>query len=131
MMQQFVWVEDLMRELPGLVALGVRDIGLPARVDRPTSELEALAEAGVVVVAVRLEADLTAPDLETRRHQLHLCQRQLADAALLGATEAWLSTPELSDDAARARFDEAFALLVEFARARQIDLRRLPTSLLR
>jgi sugar phosphate isomerase/epimerase len=119
-MNAVAWVDDLARDLPRVVARGFTHVALEARVDRPVSDLEALADAGVIVAAVRLHGDLTLVDVEARREQLRLLQRQVADAAVLGATVAWLQPNE--GDEARAYFEEGFTLLAEYARARQIQL---------
>jgi hypothetical protein len=123
------WVDDLARDLPRAVARGFTHVALDARVERPVSDLEALADAGVVVAAVKLRGDLTLADVEARREQLRLLQRQVADAAVLGATLAWLPRAgSVSDGQPEpsltlpALEDEARALLAEYAAARQVRL---------
>jgi sugar phosphate isomerase/epimerase len=116
------WVDDLGRDLPRVAARGFTHVALEARVERPVSDLEALADAGVVVAAVRLHGDLTLADVEARREQLRLLQRQVADAALLGAAEAWLEPVAAGTDEARAALEEGLALLAEYAHRRQVRL---------
>lgn len=116
------WIDDLASDLPRAVAFGFTHVAVEARVDRSASDLEALAEAGVIVAAVQLRGDLTLADVEARREQLRLLRRQVADAALLGASVAWLPPAEAASDEARAYFEEGFALLAEYARARQVRL---------
>lgn len=116
------WVDDLARDLPRVVARGFTHVALEARVDRPVSDLEALADAGVIVAWVRLHGDLTLADVEARREQLRLLQRQVADAAVLGATVAWLPKAERVSDEQRVYLEEGTALLARYAAARQVEL---------
>ncbi|MFO0843916.1 MAG: hypothetical protein U0797_16220 [Gemmataceae bacterium] len=116
------WVDDLARDLPLVVARGFTHVALEGRVDRPMGDLEALAEAGVVVAAVRLHGDLTLADVEARREQMRRLQRQVADAASLGATVAWLEPVTAGTDEARACLEEGVALLAEYAQGRQVRL---------
>lgn len=93
-------------------------IALPAFAHRPAADLERLAEADLRVVCARLDGDLTPLDLATRRAQFHHLQRQIADAALLGATLVWLDHPRDPSD----HVAEAISLLDQFARARMLQL---------
>jgi sugar phosphate isomerase/epimerase len=92
---------------------GFRHVDLPARADRPAEDLEALADAGVLVLAAGLEQPRDAADLEARRATLKQLQEQVADAARLGARCAYL----------RGWTDaEGCALLADYAGRRMVRL---------
>lgn len=120
-----VWLpEDDFTSLAMLVARGFHWVALQARVDRPAAHLDALAEVDLVVACARLRGDLTLTEVSARRTQLHLLQRQVADAALLGATLVWLPVDACQDQGADETggvyLSEALELLVAFAGARQV-----------
>ncbi|MFO0876489.1 MAG: hypothetical protein U0840_03870 [Gemmataceae bacterium] len=108
------WVDALEGILP---PPGSR-IALPACADRSGSDLDRLADTDLHVIAVRLQGDLTAPAASPRREQVRHLQRQLADAALLGAHAAWLDTPAPT----LPHIAEALELLDTFALARRVIL---------
>lgn len=86
-------------------ALGFRHVDVAGVIDRPPSHLEALAESGLIVVAVDLVFALGRP--------LDDARRQIADAARLGATVGCLDEPLRG---------EAFDLLDRYAAGRMIRL---------
>jgi sugar phosphate isomerase/epimerase len=121
-------------------ALGFRRVDVVAVLDRPASHPEALAEAGVVVGCAALGRDLPAghtldaPQSGERRAALDAVKQQVADAARLGATHAYLVPGTDASGDGLARFGEACALLADFAAQRMIRLcvehtpgRALPT----
>jgi sugar phosphate isomerase/epimerase len=105
-------------------ALGFSHIDPVALVDRPAAHLDALADAGVLVGCASLGRDLPpghaldAADLERRRVALRLMQRQIDDAARLGATCAYLVP---GADAGEG-FAEAVGLLADHAARRMVRL---------
>jgi sugar phosphate isomerase/epimerase len=109
-------------------ALGFDSVDVVAVVERPPADLEALAEAGVVVGCAALGRglppgqSLDAADVEQRRAALRLVERQLDDAARLGATCAYLVPPTDDGDAVRQRFGEAVGLLAGYAAGRMVRL---------
>jgi sugar phosphate isomerase/epimerase len=117
------WVdEELAHTLPHLVRRGFTHIALAARIDRPVADLEALADAGVIVACARLSGDLTLADVEARREQLRLLKRQVDDAALLGATLTWLSVDAIDREQQKVFVREGIELLAAHAQARQVQL---------
>jgi sugar phosphate isomerase/epimerase len=142
---------DFPAVLSQIAALDFAHVDLVAAVDRPAQELEALAESGLLVSCLALGRHLPdghtldALDIGIRRATLALLERQIVDAARLGATTAYLvppplSPPKLGGDkgggaTARACFAEGCALLANYAKARQVRLcvehvpgRALPTA---
>jgi sugar phosphate isomerase/epimerase len=122
--------------------LGFRHVDIVALADRPHAHLEALADSGVVVSCASVGRGLPegqaldAPTATARRAALDEAKRQIADAARLGATHAYL-VPGLDPSAdALSRFAEACTLLADFAGQRMVRLclehipgRALPTAL--
>jgi sugar phosphate isomerase/epimerase len=108
--------------------LGFTRVAITARAERPPEDLEALADSGLLVAAAALGEDLPAgctldtPEIGKRRRALDTLQRQVSDAARLGATCAWLSPGSDAGAAGRACFAEACALLAEFAARRMVRL---------
>jgi sugar phosphate isomerase/epimerase len=95
---------------------------------RSPAELEALADSGLIVSCAAVGRGLTtgqtldAAELSPRRAALDMFKRHLDDAALLGATTAYL-VPGLDTSAdAQLRFTDACRLLAEHAAARMIRL---------
>ncbi len=103
-------------------------VAITARADRPADDLEALADSGLVVAAAALGADLPTgctldtPDIGRRRRALEVLQRQVADAARLGATCAWLAAGRDASPQGRTCFAEACALLADHAARRMVRL---------
>lgn len=135
--------------LPGEVAevltqiatLGFSHVDLVAEVDRPAMHREALADSGLLVSCMALGRHLPpghtldAADVGVRRATLELLQRQVADAATLGATMAYLVPGTNTAATALVYFAEGCALLADYAAARMIRLcvehipgRALPTA---
>jgi sugar phosphate isomerase/epimerase len=108
--------------------LGFTHVDPVALAERPAAHLDALAAAGVVVACTPLGRDLPAgvsldaDDVGLRRAALELVRRQVADAARLGATCAYLVPPTRTEETALAYFAEACGLLAEFAAGRMVRL---------
>jgi sugar phosphate isomerase/epimerase len=142
---------DVAAVLPALAALGFTHVDLVAELDRPPHHLEALADSGLLVSCLALGRQLPAghvldaTEVGVRRATLALLQRQIVDAARLGATTAYLVPPltpnpspqrsEGSSETALVCFAEGCALLADHAAARGIRLcvehvpgRALPTA---
>jgi sugar phosphate isomerase/epimerase len=103
-------------------ASGYTHLEVAALVDRPSAHLEALADAGVLVPCVRLSGDLSHASVEVRRAMLRQLERQVADAARLGATCAVLESSPGNDPGEEACFTEGCRLLAEYARGRMVHL---------
>jgi sugar phosphate isomerase/epimerase len=119
---------DFAAALRRAAGLGFSHVDVIACADRPGSDLEALAEAGVVVSCAALGRGLPAGhtldagDPGVRRATLDALQRQVADAARLGATCAYL-VPGLDAGAAGLTyFGEGCALLADHAGRRMVRL---------
>jgi sugar phosphate isomerase/epimerase len=116
------------RALAAGAGRGCTHVEVVAAVDRPAEDLEALADSGVLVASAllgrHLPADCTldAPDLPTRRRTLDLLERQVADAARLGATLACLPPCTGRDAVGPAAFADACALLAGYAAGRMVRL---------
>jgi sugar phosphate isomerase/epimerase len=121
-------------------SLGFRHVDVVAVADRPESHLEALAETGAVVCCAALGRGLPdghtldAADRTPRQAALDEMKRQVADAARLGATCAYVVPGTDGSPEALARFADSCALLADFAAQRMVRLcvehtpgRALPT----
>lgn len=97
--------------------------------DRPHDHLEALADSGLFVACVRLGEGMVEEDISLRRQKLDHQKRLLADAAILGATLAYLTIPSEPTEAGRAYFQEGCTLLTAFASGRGVRLHVLATAL--
>lgn len=108
--------------------LGFERIDVVALAERPASHLEVLAESGLLVSCASIGRDLPAGQsldagsLEDRRGAVEIMQRQIADAARLGASHAYLVPGTDTSSDARAAFTEACALLADFAAQRMVKL---------
>src|SRR5260221_11714400 len=77
-------------------ALGFSAVEVVARVERPPEHFEALADSGLVVACAAVGFELPpghtldVPSVDVRRATVGAMRRQLADAATLGATRAYL-----------------------------------------
>jgi D-psicose/D-tagatose/L-ribulose 3-epimerase len=122
-------------------ALGFRYADVVALADRPESHREALADTGLLVGCAAVGRGLPdghtldAPSAEPRRAALEAMKRQVADAARLGATRAYIVPGTDPSPEALARFAEACRLLATFAAQRMVRLcvehtpgRALPTA---
>jgi hypothetical protein len=112
---------DLRDALAQVVMRGGSAVALEAMIDRPSAHLDALAEAGVLVRCARLSGNLADVSVDVRRAQLRQLERQMADAALLGATSVWLPVIE-ADEQARQLVREGMTLLAGYAAARMVRL---------
>jgi sugar phosphate isomerase/epimerase len=132
---------DFAAVLARIAALGFTHVDLVAEIDRPPEHLEALADSGLLVSCAALGRNLPpghtldAAEVGVRRATLSLLQRQLADAARLGATTAYLVPGRDAGETALTCFAEGCALLADHAAARMIRLcvehgpgRPLPTA---
>ncbi|HEY7313412.1 MAG TPA: sugar phosphate isomerase/epimerase [Gemmataceae bacterium] len=126
--------------LSRIAALGFTHVDLVAEIDRPAGQLEALADSGLLVSCMALGRNLPpghtldAADVGVRRATLTLLQRQLADAARLGATTAYLVPGLEAGETALTCFADGCALLADDAAACMVRLcvehvpgRALPT----
>jgi sugar phosphate isomerase/epimerase len=143
---------DFASVLGQVAALGFTHVDLVAEIDRPAEQLEDLADSGLLVSCLSLGRQLPpghsldALDVGVRRAALTLLQCQVADAARLGATTAYLVSPPLSppnfggekgggSEKSLTYFAEGCAFLADYASARRVRLcvehvpgRALPTA---
>ncbi len=114
--------------LARIVALGFTHVDLVAEVDRPAEQRDALADTGLLVSCMALGRQLPpghsldVADVGVRRATLSLLQRQVADAAQLGATTAYLVPGFDSREMAMTYFTEGCVLLADYAAARKVRL---------
>ena len=119
---------DLPAVLRQIAALDFTHVDLVAEIDRPAEQLEALADSGLLVSCQALGRNLPAghtldaADAGVRRATLALLERQVADAARLGATTAYLVPGLDSSVNALTCFAEGCALLADYAVARGVRL---------
>jgi len=121
--------------------LGLEYVDVVATIDRPSAQVEALANAGVTVSCCPIGRDLPAAhvldgsSIEDRRAVVEAMKRQLADAAFLGATHAYLVPGTDGSPEGLERFGEACEILAGYAAQRMLRLcvehvpgRALPTA---
>jgi len=108
--------------------LGFTHIDIVALADRPPEHCDALADSGLLVACAGVGRDLPpAVGLDVaavarRREAVELVKRQIADAARLGATRAYLVSGTDAGGDALARFAEAVSLLSTYASGRMVQL---------
>jgi sugar phosphate isomerase/epimerase len=108
--------------------LGFTHVDVVALVERPPAHLEALAKSGLIVSCASIGRDLPecqtpdAADVASRRSAVELMQRQIADAARLGATHGYVVSGLDSSRDGLFRFGEACVMLAEYAQQRQVRL---------
>jgi len=119
---------DLPAALAEAVALGFTHVDLVARAERSPADLEALADSGVLVRCLSIGRDLPpgtaldALDVGARRAAYEVVQRQIDDAARLGAACVYLVSPPPGGDPALRAFAEVCALLADHAGRRMMPL---------
>lgn len=131
---------DFASVLGQIAALGFSHVDLVAEVDRSAEQREELADSGLLVSCLSLGRELPpglsldAEDVGVRRAALTLLQRQVTDAAHLGATTTYLVPGFDGSATALTYFAEGCVLLADYAGARKIRLcvehvpgRALPT----
>jgi sugar phosphate isomerase/epimerase len=116
---------DAARQAAGL---GFRFIDVAARVERPATDLETLADTGLHVSCVALGQSLPqdhtpdASSADVRRSVLQALKQQIADAARLGATHAYLVPGFDATSDGLSRFQEIVCILADYAAGRMIRL---------
>jgi D-psicose/D-tagatose/L-ribulose 3-epimerase len=111
-----------------IAALGFSHVDLVAEIDRPAAQRDALADSGLLVSCMALGRQLPpghsldAADVGVRRATLSLLQRQVVDAARLGATTVYLVPGFDSSATAMTYFTEGCVLLADYAAARRVRL---------
>jgi sugar phosphate isomerase/epimerase len=131
---------DFEPALVQVAALGFTHVDLVGLVDRPPQHRDALADSGLLVGCVAVgrglpgQSTLDAADNGWRREAIAHVQRQLIDAAQLGAACCYLVPGHETHPTGLGRFADACAALADFAAARQMRLcvehlpgRALPT----
>lgn len=106
--------------------LGFQHVDVVAVSERADTDRAALADAGVLVACASVgrglpeEQTLDAVDVHARRAAVEAMKRQIADAATLGATHAYVvSGMNKGADALRC-FAEACGLLADYAAQRRV-----------
>jgi hypothetical protein len=107
------------------VALGFTHVEVTAMAKRPADCLDALAESGVLVAAATLSGDACTGSLPQRKAALAQLERQIADAALLGAGSALLAPPP---DVCESAFADLCTLLGDYAAGRMMRLALWPRA---
>ncbi len=108
-------------------ARGATHVEVAASGERVAEDLEALADAGVIVACAALGHglpaghSLAAADVHVRRATLRLLKEQVSDAARLGAVCVALEGFP-SGEEAQARFAEGAVLLADQAASRMVRL---------
>src|SRR5262245_35374938 len=108
--------------------LGFTYVDVVALADRPAAHAEALAETGLLVACAAAGRDLPAglgldvAPVGPRREAVELVKRQIADAARLGATRAYLVPGIEASGSALSCFAETLSLLSEYAGGRMVRL---------
>jgi len=121
-------------------ALGFTHVDLIGLIERPASHLEALADSGLLVACAAVGRGLPdglaldAADVAIRRQAVAHVERQIADAARLGASRCYVVPGHDASRAGLLHFADACAVLADFAAARMMRLcvehvpgRALPT----
>lgn len=109
-------------------ALGFTQVDVVALTERPAAHLDALADTGVLVSCAALGRGLPdgltldAAEVGVRRTTLDALRQQVADAARLGATRAYLIPGTRDDAASLTYFAEGCGLLAEYATGRRMRL---------
>ncbi len=119
---------DFAAEVRLAADVGFACVDVVALEERPAADREALAEAGLLVGCAAVGRGmpagrtLDAADAGLRREALERMRRQIADAAHLGATCAYVVSGMDGSEAGLACFAEACELLAEYAAGRMVRL---------
>ena len=119
---------DFAAEVRLAADLGFASVDVVALEERPPMDREALADAGVLVRCAAVGrglpdgCTLDAADAGRRREAVERVRRQIADAAQLGATQAYVVSGLNAQPAALASFAEACGLLAHYAAGRMVRL---------
>jgi sugar phosphate isomerase/epimerase len=119
---------DFAAEVRLAASLGFAHVDVVALEERPTADLEALADGDVMVRCAAVGRglpDFCAPDVADvglRRDALEQMRRQVADAARLGATHAYVVSGADDSAAGLTRFAETCSLLADYAAGRMVRL---------
>jgi sugar phosphate isomerase/epimerase len=117
---------DFTSAVTQIAALGFTHVDLVADIERPHEQREALADSGLIVSCMALGRNLPpghaldATDVAVRRATVALLQRQVIDAAQLGATTAYVVPGFDTSTTALSYFAEGCTLLADYAAARGI-----------
>ena len=111
-----------------VAALGFTHVDVVGLAERPSAHSDVLADCGLIVSCAAIGRGLPdghtldAASIEQRRAAVEVVQRQIADAARLGATYCYL-VPGLDSSAeAVRRFADSCRHLAEFAAGRMVRL---------
>ena len=119
---------DFAAEVRRAAGVGFTCVDVVALDERPEADREALADAGVLVRCAAVGRGLPdgcaldAADAGLRREALERMQRQLADAARLGATCIYVVSGIDGGAVGLAYFAEACGLLADYAAGRMVRL---------
>ena len=119
--------DEFLSAIREAVARGHTHIDVIGLVERPAEHLEALAESGLVVRCVTIGLGLPpgetldAVDIRLRRSALDKMKRQIADAALLGASSCRLIPSMERSSEAMVLLAAASEVLAEYAARRMLS----------
>jgi sugar phosphate isomerase/epimerase len=119
---------DFRASLDHAAALGFSHVDVVGLASRPADDRDALADSGLTVGCASIGKGLPeghtldAVERSPRQTALEQMQRQLDDAAVLGATHGYIVPGTDASDAGRARFTDACRLLADHARQRMVRL---------
>jgi sugar phosphate isomerase/epimerase len=119
---------DFVPAIEQIRALGFTHVDVVGLAERPPEHLDALAESGLLVACAALGrgfpggVSLDAADLAIRRQAVTAVQRQITDAARLGATRCYLVPGHDASRAGLMHFADSCAVLADFAAARMLRL---------
>lgn len=119
---------DFVAAVQQAAALGFMHVDVVALAERPDAHRQALADADLLVACTPLGRGLPeghtldAPETASRRAAVDALKRQLADAAQLGATQAYVVSGTDSSAEGLARFAGACQVLAEYAGQRMVSL---------
>jgi sugar phosphate isomerase/epimerase len=111
-----------------VLVLGFTHVDVVGLADRPAAHLEALADSGLLVSCAAVGrglpkgCSLDARQIANRRQAVEEVERQIADAARLGATRCYLVPGDDDSADGLTRFSEACRLLADFSASRMVRL---------
>lgn len=112
--------------LAELARQGFRHVDLIGKVERPEAEREALADSGLIVDCVALGRDLPdgcsldASEVTKRRQAVEVVQRQIVEAAQIGARVGYVVP--CKDAAGLSAFADSCQALTTFAMSRMMTM---------
>ena len=119
---------DFVPAIEQIRALGFTHVDVVGLGERRAEHLDSLADSGLIVACVAVGRGLPegitldAADVAVRRQAVTHVERQITDAARLGATRCYLVPGHDASRAGLMHFADACAVLADFAAARMLRL---------